>query len=219
MGVRRGPGLLVVAVLSMTGCGQEGTSLTALSDEPSPTPAESPTLPMFTPSPSPDPTPAPTVVPTAVPTPSPEPVGWHRVDEGGFSFELPNDMQREEVDPIDSQVGHFKSDRVFIDYDYGWFSGDYAQKDATDYRDEKTTIDGRPAQISYWRFSGERVEDDFTSHYEYIGGVYFDDVDKTAEATPHPEGHTRTRLGLWVYSHEGWDDARRIVESIRFEGP
>jgi hypothetical protein len=209
---------LALAFLAV-GCGQEGRPVDQLADDsPSPTVL---TTPEATATPVPTVTGSATTAPEQTETPEPTPVGWGRTDEKTFSFEIPEDMKREKVQPIDSQVGHFESDRARLHYDYGMYSGDAADEKAPEYRDSWIRIDDRFAHVSYSRRRpGPRKDDDISTRYEYFASVYFPDVDETSDESPPPSAAPaapqQTKLTLVVYSHDGWDDAERTITSIKF---
>lgn len=205
---------LVCVVLLAAACGREGRPASRLAEErtePPSTPA--PTLEVVeTPAPEPTSEPTPEVTAPAA-TPEPAAVGWSRQDEETFSFELPDDAKDQKMQGIDSQVGRFQSDSLTVDYDYGWYSSDHGDEDAPEYRDAWMRIDGRLAHVSYWRSPGASGdEDEPTKAYEFQGGAYFPKVHESEDDS----GQT-TKLSLYVYSHDGWEAAERIVKSIRFK--
>jgi len=58
----------------------------------------------------------------SVEKPNAEP--WHRVQLRGFSFDAPQSLQRDwNYRGIDSYVGVFRSPGMFLDFDYGMYSG------------------------------------------------------------------------------------------------
>ena len=157
----------------------------------------------------------------AVDDPAPTSIAWSRVDQGDFSFEVPDDMKKENVQGIDSQVGRYRSNDATVTYDYGLYSGDCANEDAPEYRDTWTRIGGRFAHESYWRREpGERQEDKPATFYEYQGCVYFPNVeDPDAAATPsQPAVPLRSRSSpCWSTSENTWEDGSRTIGSIEFE--
>ena len=123
-------------------------------------------------------------------------------------------MEDEKAQGVDSSVGHFQGVDIRMEYDYGHYSGDPANEKAPGYEDQWTRIDDRLAHVSYWR-RGPGDNDD----YQYFGSVYFPDTEDTSDTTPKPtdDGLGPIKLNLIVYSNDGFEDAERILTSIRFE--
>ncbi|MEX2392866.1 MAG: hypothetical protein WD826_00160 [Actinomycetota bacterium] len=207
--------LACVALVLATACGQEGPPVDALATgSPTPAPTEAPT-------PEPSATPGETEEPEPTAEPEATPGDWERIEHGGLSFEIRSDMEDQEPQGIDSQVGHFKGVGIELEYDYGWYSGDPADEMAPSYEDHWIRIDDRLAHVSYSRrMPGARKKDDLSTQYEYFGSVYFPDTEDTSDSTPKPAGEattSKTKLSLLVYSNAGWVDAERIIGSIRFD--
>jgi hypothetical protein len=195
---------LVLLTLA-TACGREGSIAPQLTEA-----SESPTPPTTL-----RPTATPTLAPT--PSPSPSPVGWKRVDEETFSMEVPADMVERDVQGIDSQVGEYRSDRLFLGYDYGWYGSDCTKEPGQERHGEVKQIDGREAKMIFIRSADPRAE------HPYWACVFFPDVNRRLDApTPTPSAspqHTMaTSLVLSVSApdREAWTAGRRIFESIRF---
>ena len=135
-------------------------------------------------------------------------IQWRRVDEGSFSFELPNGLARVNVRGDDSRVGAFESQSMRVAYDYGsWllWLGDDLQ--APGPHQQSAQIGGHPVTIiSASHDLGGRSE------YRHLRAAQFE--------LPPTEQVARTRyLTLTVRFNGECDDAisRRIVESIRFD--
>ncbi|HYZ93909.1 MAG TPA: hypothetical protein VFA34_16170 [Actinomycetota bacterium] len=176
--------------LALVACGREAPDATPVAVA-----AESPTpRPILSPSPS----------PTRAPTPTP--LAWKRADERTFSFEVPADMKKEDVQGIDSQVGRYHSETLFLGYDYGWYGSDCTKEhgDEAERRGEVTTIDGREAKMIFLAWKDPSIE------HSHWACVFFPNVGK--------EGAMTTSLVLSVSGEdrETWTAARRIFESIRF---
>jgi hypothetical protein len=136
------------------------------------------------------------------------PVEWQRIDEGGFSIELPNPLMREAARGVDSQVGAFESTSMRVAYDYGFYAlwlGDDLQRPGPHQR--SALIGGHNAIIvSSSHDLGGRNE------YRFAQAVQFE--------LPPAENSTRNRfLTVTVRFNESCNatHAQRIVESILFE--
>jgi hypothetical protein len=133
---------------------------------------------------------------------------WRRVDEGAFSFELPDLFARVDTQGVDSQVGAFGSPSMRVAYDYGfWLTwlGDDLQ--APGPHQQHAVIDGHQAII----VSAPR---DLSGRNEYrlLRAIQFE--------LPPTELASRNRyLTVTVQFNDGCDEevARRIVGSILFK--
>ena len=132
--------------------------------------------------------------------PHPRP-GWRTFDAAGqFCFNLPEDMEVQTTNGVDSYVRVFKGPSMTLMFDFG-YPADYrgASPDKQDFRVVQETIDGIPVSISSW-----------------------EQRRPTSDSLPFKIGlNTRWRGGLGMLvccaSREGCKTARQAFRSIRFQ--
>lgn len=141
--------------------------------------------------------------------PTPTPIAWTRVDEGKFSFEIPTDMRKEDVQGIDSLVGRYNSETLFLAYDYGFYGSDCTkeQGDEAERRGQETTIDGNEARMIFLAWTDPSIEQ---SHWAC---VFFPKVASQSDSS------MPTTLVVSISGEDGdaWTVGRRIFESVLFE--
>ena len=163
-----------------------------------------------------------TGLPAAPPAPpsSPEPAGsdggtsscrpdspWQNIDAGELAFTLPCDMVQKPVQGIDSKVASYESPTLSLMYDYGRYSSDLGElKGQPEFREESSTIGGKPARIVTARSADAANQPPFTA------GVAFASVGPASRAD-------KIRLTMVAHGKTAADQetAKRIFRSIRFK--
>ena len=135
---------------------------------------------------------------------------WRRVDEGGFSFELPAELARVRERGEDSHVGAFESQSMRVAYDFGYWLlwlGDDLQSPGP--HQQSAQIGGHKATII-----SASHDFDGRNEYRYVRAVQF-------ELPPTKDASRNVFLTLTVRFSNTCDDAvsRRIIESILFDSP
>lgn len=72
--------------------------------------------------------------------------GWHAVDAGRFTVQLPDGWVFKKLQGIDSYVGEFSGDGITLGFDFGIYTG--APSPAQGFRITDETIGGHPAKIA-----------------------------------------------------------------------
>jgi hypothetical protein len=104
---------------------------------------------------------------------------WRRVDEGGFSFELPAELARVRERGEDSHVGAFESQSMRVAYDFGhWllWLGDDLQSPGP--HQQSAQIGGHKATII-----SASHDFDGRNEYRYVRAVQFELQPRTKDAS------------------------------------
>lgn len=132
-------------------------------------------------------------------TPPPE---WVRIDAPKFSFYMPPDMKSVPVQGVDSFVGAYQSDSVFLNLDYGRYSDPLDRQDLPNYIAHEESIGGKKARIVSYRHAGGG------NSFEHAIGVHFPAVG--------PDG-VRLTLYATCKTESGYEIVRTIFRTIQFK--
>jgi hypothetical protein len=122
------------------------------------------------------------------------PLEWKIVNEHYFEFMVPRNMNKIEVQGIDSFVGRYKNESIDLSFDYGGWSdklNDFPEG-IRDFQSVQDTINGRRAKIVSYSKSDSR----------YFMAVHFPEPGLTMYSA------TKSEIDL--------DTMARIFQSIRF---
>src|ERR1044072_4378283 len=135
------------------------------------------------------------------------PGGWKRIDANGhFSFYLPPEMKKQDVQGIDSYVEVYSSETMKLNFDYGQYSNHLDNEGEEDYQAEMIEIAGRKAKVVTFTIkNGE-------PGYSYYAGVYFSDAGTIERRFPKPE----LTVGVSCKSRADQETAKKIFSTIRF---
>jgi hypothetical protein len=141
------------------------------------------------------------------------PPDWVQWSQGRFTYFTPIDMEWIPVQGIDSDVAKLRGERFVIGYDLGRYS-DPMNRDASMWAFTETNVtvgahEGRV--VSFTRSLSPEAIERLGMNAPHFVGVHF-------PAILGGGGPTTTKLTFWVRCREAADreDARRIVDSIRF---
>ncbi len=129
--------------------------------------------------------------------------GWKTIDAGGkFSFDLPQNMNKEEVQPIDSFVQQYVGDGMLVSFDYGWYSDPLDRYESEpEYWREQRKVGGFNATLIGYKFDGDLGK--------YHAGIAFRNI--TNDGIPN-----HLTMSIFYNNPEDKNTAIKILESIRF---
>lgn len=133
---------------------------------------------------------------------------WQTIDaEGRFSFQLPQGMNRQEVQPIDSFGQQYAGDGMLVAFDYGWYSDPLNRLESQpEYWEKWQEIGGFNAKLI-----GYRLDSGSVSGPSYYAGVSFRNITHEGAQPIH------FTMSISYNDSENRNTAIKILESIRFE--
>ena len=130
--------------------------------------------------------------------------GWDIINaDGKFKFHIPQNMQKQDTQGIDSYVEEYRNENMRVSFDYGIHSDplDGYSLEA-EYKEIKEVISGREVKTVYFKPTS------FASEYKYFAGVHFPAVE---------EGGSKLTMGVEFNDERDRETAKTIFESIYFE--
>jgi uncharacterized protein YcfL len=129
--------------------------------------------------------------------------GWDIINaDDKFIFYIPQNMQKQDSQGIDSYVEEYRNENMRVSFDYGIYSDPldgYSME--PEYKEMKEVISGREAKIVYFKPAS------FASGYKYYAGVHFPDVE---------EGGIKLTMMAEFNDETDWGTAKTIFGSIYF---
>lgn len=141
------------------------------------------------------------------------PDGWEVRRNDSFSFAGPPDLSEVPVQGVDSFVGRFESQELYISFDYGWYSDDsfdghLGRGNDSTFQVEEVRVNGRRARL------GSYADNDHPRSHPFVYAAYFPDVLGTGEGEA---GETKLYFRVSYKDAESKEIARLILTSIRFK--
>lgn len=133
------------------------------------------------------------------------PAGWKKFSACQFHFLAPSNLKNQNARGIDSCVAEYKSSKLRIAIDYGWYGGSYRNDSgAIDFKEEIIEIDGRKAQlVTFKNARGKQA---------YVAGLYV--------LIHQSQDGTKVSLNMTINAKTAEDSetAKQIFRSLRFDG-
>jgi hypothetical protein len=130
--------------------------------------------------------------------------GWDIITaHDKFIFHIPQNMQKQDIQGIDSYVEEYRNTNMRVSFDHGIYSDPldgYSME--PEYKEIKEVISGREAKIVCFKPTS------FASEYKYYAGVHFPAVQ---------EGGSKLTMVAEFNDEKDWETAKTIFGSIYFE--
>jgi hypothetical protein len=131
------------------------------------------------------------------------PPNWVRIDGGRFSFYVPPDVTPEPVQGIDSVVGAYNGNSIWLGTDYGRYSDSLETAEGgSGYIAHQERIDGMKARVASFYFP------EAGHPFKYAIGVYFPSVSWW--------DHTRLTVFARCKTTNDYETAQMIFRTIKF---
>jgi hypothetical protein len=137
------------------------------------------------------------------------PKEWKKIELENFSFSIPADMEKIDVQEIDSAIWEYNNNNIRLVVDFGRYSNDlqlYLRQ--PDYHEEFFVIAGKKAKIASFR-----LDDSFTTpvdrDYRFIAAAHFPKLDDSPR---------RLTFSASCKSPDAQEIAKTIFHSIEFKG-
>jgi hypothetical protein len=99
------------------------------------------------------------------------PAGWVQMDTGKFTFFVPPDVKYFPTMGIDSFVGEYKGESIYLNFDYGMYSNGLEDAGSgSNYISKIERIDGKKARIAAFDFPNYGIP------FGYVVGIHFPEV-------------------------------------------
>ena len=123
--------------------------------------------------------------------------------DGKFIFSIPQNMQKQDTQGIDSYVEEYRNGNMKASFDYGIYSDPldgYSME--PQYKEINEVISGREVKIVYFKPGS------FSSEYKYFAGVHFPTLKEVG---------SKLTLVVEFNDEKDYETAKTIFRSIYFE--
>jgi len=131
------------------------------------------------------------------------PSGWKKVSVCQINFLMPKNLKNQNVKGVDSCVVHFKSGKMRLSIDYGYYGGTYKNDGrVVGFKERFTEIDGKKAQLVTYKYT--------LNDKKSITGLYV----LIYEAQDGMK--TSLTMTIEAKSEKEMETAQQIFQSLRF---